>query len=138
MKKNSPRILCFFACAFVVFALSSCVRPQSSANYRLYIGTNDKDTYKIEKPLEEQKSTLLKIITKYTDGVTIYESDGYWKDEKDEITVEKTFVCEFFGIDPEILKKISSDVLTELNQNSVMCVQNNCKTVFLSQSNMTL
>lgn len=136
MKKNSSKILSFFVCAIVALTLSSCVKPQTSANYRLYVGTNDKDTYKIEKPLEEQKSTLLKIVTKYTDGVTIYEADGYWKDEKGEITVEKTFVCEFFDIEPEILKKISSDVLVELNQNSVMCVQNNCKTAFLSQNNM--
>ncbi len=136
MKKNSFGILSFFVCTFVVLSLSSCVKKQSFDNYRLYVGTNDKDTYKIEKPLEEQKSILLKIITNYTDGVTIYEADGYWKDEKGEITVEKTFVCEFFDIEPETLKKISSDVLAELNQNSVMCVQSNCQTTFLSQGNM--
>ncbi|MBQ0052794.1 MAG: DUF3574 domain-containing protein [Treponema sp.] len=118
------------------FFMASCSHSKASGNYKLYVGTNDRETYKIEIPIEEQKSILLEIITRHTDGVTIYETDGYWKDEKNNLTVEKTFVCEFMGITLDVVKKISADVLVELNQNSVLLLEETQKVQFLSRDTL--
>lgn len=121
MRKD--RILCgFIVLVIAAVLLTGCASVKAPNGYRLYVGTNDKDTYQLEIPLEEQKAILLDIISKYTGGVTIYEATGYWVDETDTMTIEKTFVCEFFDTPEELLEKVVAEICVELNQNSVPIV----------------
>ncbi len=100
--------------------------------YTLYIGTNDKDTYKEEIPFNECLSIVTEICTKYTDGCTIYEAAGYWKDEKSEITKERTIACILEDIAKENVYKICDETIEALNQNSILIETGNVTTTFYS------
>lgn len=111
----------------LVLMMTACSSSRSSKCSRLYVGTDDKETNQIEIPLDKQKEILLDIISRYADGATIYEADGYWKNENGEMTFEKTFVCEFFDVDKNVIKNISKDVLLELNQKTILYTEQNQK-----------
>lgn len=95
-------------------------KKNEKTKYTLYIGTNDKDTYKMEKTYEECVSEVGKVCMKYTDGYTIYEANGYWKDEKSNITVEKTIACILEDIEKEKVYKICDEIIVSLNQYSIL------------------
>ena len=102
--------------------------------YTLYIGTNDKDTYKAEIPFDECLAKVTSICVQYTDGCTIYEANGYWKDEKNAITKERTIVCMLEDIISETVYKICDEVIEALNQNSILIESGNVATTFYSSS----
>lgn len=102
--------------------------------YTLYIGTNDKDTYKMKIPFDECLSKVTVICTKYTDGCTVYEANGYWKDEKSAITVERTIACILEDIAQESVYKICDEVIVALNQNSILIETASVSTTFYSSS----
>lgn len=93
---------------------------QQGVKYTLYIGTNDKDTYTQLIPLEEAKETVNQICSKYVDGYTVQEANGGWVDETGTLTQEETLVYSFVDAEEEDLIAIMDEVLTELNQNSIM------------------
>lgn len=93
---------------------------QQGVKYTLYIGTNDKDTYTQMIPLEEAKETVNQICSKYVDGYTVQEANGGWVDETGTLTQEETLVYSFVDAEEEDLIAIMDEVLTELNQNSIM------------------
>lgn len=132
MKKITFALI-YIVIAITVLTSSGCSGKNSTNNYRVFVGTNDKDTNKLEIPLEDQKDILLKIIIKYVDGVTIYNSDGYWKNDNGEICIEKTFVCDFLDISKDSLEKICDEALVALNQNSILYEKNNCTINFYSR-----
>lgn len=117
------------------FQISSNISKQNEqTKYTLYIGTNDKDTYKLEIPFEECLSKVTNICTKYTSGCTIYEANGYWKDEKDNITTERTIACILEDIILETVYKICDEVIVSLNQNSILIEQNSIYSSYYSSS----
>lgn len=100
------------------------------SKYTLYIGTNDKDTY---KPVYEYETCITKvneIVTKYTFGSTIFEATGYWTDDNNNITEEKTIGCILESISLEDVYKICDEVLVALNQNSILIETGNVNTTF--------
>jgi hypothetical protein len=105
---------------------------ETKTKYTLYIGTNDKDTYTNVIPFDDCISKVTQICTKYTDGCTIYEATGYWKDEKSNITTEKTIACILEDITAEKVYKICDEVIVELNQNSILIETSNVITTFYS------
>lgn len=100
--------------------------------YTLYIGTNDKDTYKPVYELEVCRTKVTEICTKYTGGCTVYDAAGYWKDDTDAITKENTLVCILEDIEKETVYKICDDIIVELNQNSILVETNNVTSIFYS------
>ncbi len=93
---------------------------QTGEKYLLYIGLNDKDTYRQEKSMDEARDIVDSICVKYTDGYTVLEATGGWTDESDIFTSENTLVYAFYDISKEQLIKIMDEVLTQLNQNSIL------------------
>lgn len=93
---------------------------QTGEKYLLYIGLNDKDTYRQEKSTDEARDIIDSICVKYTDGYTVFEATGGWTDETDAFTSENTLVYAFYDISKEQLIKIMDEVLTQLNQNSIL------------------
>lgn len=71
-------------------------------------------------PLEEAKETVNQICSKYVDGYTVQEANGGWVDETGTLTQEETLVYSFVDAEEEDLIAIMDEVLTELNQNSIM------------------
>lgn len=103
-----------------------------TTKYTLYIGTNDKDTYKEEIPFETCLTIVTETCIKYTDGCTIFEATGYWKDEVNNITTERSIGCILEDIEKETVYKICDDLIIKLNQNSILIETNNVSTLFYS------
>lgn len=109
---------CFLAVK--VTELNKCSLKDATVHYTLYIGTNDKDTYKQEIPTDEAKHIVDEICTKYVNGFTVQDSIGTWNDEKNMITHENTIMCYLDDIDEETLHRICNEVRSALNQNTVL------------------
>lgn len=92
--------------------------------YTMYVGTNDKDTYKAEIPFEEAMDIVDNICKKYLDGVTLGTAIGSWMDETGEVTHENTIQVIAYDTDKETIQKISDEILVALNQNSILIVKN--------------
>lgn len=98
--------------------------------YTLYVGTNDKDTYKNEIPVDTCVTKVTEICTKYTDGCTIYKAAGYWKDEKSAITKEDTIICILEDVKKETVYTICDEIIIVLNQNSILIETDNVVSTF--------
>ncbi len=117
------------------FKISDSITANNNSDttkYTLYIGTNDKDTYKAEIPFDTCLEKVTEICVKYTDGCTIYKATGYWKDEKGNITTEDTIACILEDIKVETVYKICDEVIVALNQNSILIETSNVYTEFYS------
>ena len=88
--------------------------------YVMYIGTNDKDTYKPEHTQEEALQIVDEICLKYFDGYTLQEATGSWTDETGTPTHEYTLVCYFDAADEKTVYKAADEIIKELNQNTVL------------------
>ena len=113
---------------------NNIVSNQYKTKYSLYIGTNDKDTYTQVIPFDTCLTKVTEICTKYTGGCTIYEANGYWKDDKGEITKEQTIVAILEDITLETVHKVCDDVIVALNQNSILIETSYVGTTFYSTS----
>ncbi len=103
-----------------------------TTKYTLYIGTNDKDTYKKEHETEYYYATVNEICKKYTSGWTLFDAKGYWVDDNNIPTSEDTIGCILEDISKENVYKIADDIIVALNQNSVLIETNNVTTTFYS------
>jgi hypothetical protein len=87
--------------------------------YTLYIGTSDKDTAKLEIPIDEAQKIVADIAYKYSDGFTSYVATGGWIDDGVRFD-ETTLVYVFIGIEKESAEAIADEVCVALNQSSVL------------------
>lgn len=115
---------------------SSQVEQETNAStqYVMYVGTNDKDTYKPEHTQQEAMKIVDEICLKYFDGYTLQEATGSWKDEKDNITHEYTIVCYFDDADEEAVYHVADDVIAALNQNTVLIEKGLVQTEYYSSA----
>jgi hypothetical protein len=117
-------ILAFIFSAFaLIMSLISFTGTNSNYDesdcYTLYIGTSDKDTAKLEIPIDEAQRIVADIAYKYSDGFTSYVATGGWIDEGVKYD-ETTLVYDFIGIDKESAEAIAGEVCAALNQSSVL------------------
>jgi len=103
---------------------------ESQIMYLLFIGLNDKDTYQQIIPTKKAKQIIEEICGRYTDGYTCMEAYGSWVDEKGRRTIENTMICQFADIRKEQLQKIMDELLTALNQNSILVEKRNADVSF--------
>ena len=92
-----------------------------SDRYVLYIGTNDKDTYKMEMTQEEARKRVDDILLSHFGGYTMHEANGYWVDEDGASTSEYTLVCTID--DPESADEVYAacdEIREALNQNTIL------------------
>lgn len=92
----------------------------AQGKYVLYIGTNDKDTYTQQIPLEEAEQIVNEICCKYVEGYTVQQAEGGWVDESGTRTEEQTLVYSFDAVQEEDLIAIMDEVLLRLNQASIL------------------
>ena len=120
----------------VTAAMSEQAETEPSATqFVMYVGTNDKDTYKPEHTREEAMQIVDAICLDYFDGYTLTEATGSWLDEKSNITHEYTIVCYFDGADEETVHRAADDIISALNQNTVLIEQNQIQMEYYSGSN---
>jgi hypothetical protein len=100
----------------------------------MYVGTNDKDTYQPEHSQEEARDIVDQVCLKYFEGYTLQDATGAWTDETGAITHEYTLVCYFDDADKDTVHKAADDIITALNQNSVLIEENQIGMEFYSGS----
>ncbi len=88
--------------------------------YVMYVGTNDKDTYKPEHTQEEARNIVDEVCMKYFDGYTMQDATGSWVDETGTAIHQYTIVCYFDGADKETVYKAADDLMAALNQSAVL------------------
>lgn len=134
MKKNGTIIAiiiaivslcCSAVCLGMVLGqLNAPKAPEADAGrsiqYVMYVGTNDKDTYKMEMSREEARNIVDTVCLKYFEGYTLQDATGAWTDETGAITHEYTLVCYFDGADKATVYKAADEVIKALNQNTVL------------------
>lgn len=92
----------------------------AQGKYVLYIGTNDKDTYTQQIPLDEAEQIINQICSQYVEGYTVQQAEGGWVDESGTLTQEQTLVYSFDAVREEDLIAIMDQVLVQLNQASIL------------------
>lgn len=121
------------SCVLLVFHFTDKKTNENElTKYTLYIGTNDKDTYQPVYDFDVCVEKVTNICVEYTGGCTIYEAAGYWKDDDNNITKEKTIVCILEDIEKEKVYKICDEVIIALNQNSILVETNKVTSLFYS------
>ncbi|HBW39209.1 DUF3574 domain-containing protein [Desulfosporosinus sp. BICA1-9] len=124
MKK---RIALILITLLIIFALPGCAEQekasladQSEFKYHMYIGLNDKDTYKQIISDDEAQKIVSEICLKYVDGYTVTKRQGVYKDEKGIVTQENSLVYEFYSATDDKIKSVMDEALVKLNQNSIL------------------
>lgn len=98
--------------------------------YVLYIGTNDKDTYQQIIPTAEAIDIVNGICARYVEGYTMSTAEGGWLDEAGILTQETTLVYTFVDADQGDIIRIMDDVLSALNQNSILVERRDVDSAF--------
>lgn len=110
--------------------IRSYIVDEQDLEYTIYIGTNDKDTFQLEIPLDEARSIIYNTMINYfSDGFTMHDANGVWKDENDAITLEYTFVCIIENADIDEIHKAADELILKLDQNSILIVSNRVEKV---------
>ena len=100
------------------------------SQYVLYIGTNDKDSYRQIIPTEEAKAMVNEICSRHVDGFTASEAVGGWMDEKGVLTQETTLVYVITGASEQQVLSIMNEALVALNQNSILVESRSVRSAF--------
>jgi len=128
--------------AVIILILLYLIFPRAEANklidfddakfgkYVLFIGTNDKDTYDQIIPTDEAINIVNEICSRYTGGWTSSMARGGWLDETNTLTQETTLVYHFIYTDEDAIISIMDEVLTALNQNSILIERQDVSSAF--------
>ena len=107
---------------------------EKHTKYTLYVGLNDGNTGIQAHSTREAKRIMIGISGKYTDGFTIYEADGFWR-EDNKVFSEHTLICIFVDANPESIKQIMDEAMKALNQRSILLEVEDVKSTFYSGGN---
>ncbi|KOA20079.1 hypothetical protein CLHOM_15090 [Clostridium homopropionicum DSM 5847] len=124
MKKYFKVIIIFILLCLIPVSYSLLNYDEASNNkeikYTMYVGLNDKDTYKQIISTGDAEKKVEEIILKYLDGFTRIYGRGAYMDERKNITRENSLIYIFYSADDEDVKSIMNEIIKELNQNSVL------------------
>ncbi|MBQ8142100.1 MAG: DUF3574 domain-containing protein [Bacilli bacterium] len=134
MKKLPFAILCSLSTVAIGLSTWSLIQsysiPKQEIEYTLYVGTNDKETYQLEMPLEEARSIIHNtMMDHFSDGFTMYDASGVWRDEKNVVTLEYSFVCVLEYADKAEVYKAADELIEKLNQSTILVVANSVSKV---------
>lgn len=133
MKKLPFAILCSLSAAAIGLSTWSLVRsyaPSYETEFTMYVGTNDKETYQLEMTKEEARDIVHNtLMDHFSDGFTMHEADGVWRDEKNVVTLEYTFVCVLEKVERKEVYLAADELLVALNQSTILVVENAAKSV---------
>ena len=111
----------------------AAAEESGTMQFVMYVGTNDKDTYKPEFSQDEAKEIVDTVCLKYfPDGYTLQEAVGAWTEENSNITHEYTLVCYFDGADIGTVHKAADELIEKLNQNTLLIEQDTINIDFYS------
>jgi len=96
----------------------------------LYIGLNDMHSYYQIIPTEEAIAIVTEIASRHAGGWTMSLAEGGWVDEHGVLTTENSLVWTFIGAEEDAIIAIMREVLSALNQNSILVERNDVTSVF--------
>jgi hypothetical protein len=114
------RIVLLLSALFLASCAGSGQGFHAQRQALLFIGTNDKDTYKPEIPYDTAKARVEAILAK--NGVTdfsFWAAEGGWMDQKGVATHEQTLVYLLYTDNKALLQKIAGEACEALNQGSI-------------------
>lgn len=134
MKKLPYAILCSGAAIAIALSTWALVRsynvPKQEIEYTMYVGTNDKETYQLEMPLEDARAIVHNtMMDHFSDGFTMYDANGVWRDEYNVVTLEYTFVCILEDVKKSEVYKAADELIEKLNQSTILIVSNSVSKV---------
>ena len=134
MKKIPFAILCTVSAIAIGLSTWSLVRsytaPKQDIEYTMYVGTNDKDTYQLEMTLDDARAIVHNtMMDHFSDGFTMYDANGVWRDENNVVTLEYTFVCILEHAEKSEVYKAADELIVKLNQNTILVVSNSVSKV---------
>lgn len=88
--------------------------------YNIYVGLNDKNTYKQEIKASEAMKKIKKIVTVEVGGATFSNAFGYWVDDLGNETKENSIVVKIVDCNDDKIESICTKINKALNQNCVM------------------
>ena len=125
-------IINLFSVVFLSFKFKKL--DLQSAHYVMYVGTNDKDTNTQLISKEDAIKIIDEACLKYTDGYTLQDAYGRWKNEKNNLSSEYTVMCIFDDISKEKIHSIADEVVKNLNQNCVLIERSSIQTEYYPES----
>lgn len=127
MKKIPFIVICSLTTLAIGLSTWSLVKTYQPmpTEYTMYIGTNDKDTYEIVMPIPDARAVVHNtMMDHFSDGFTMYEANGVWRDEHNVVTLEYTFVCVLESVKKKEVYKAADELLVKLNQSTILVVEN--------------
>lgn len=131
MKKLFFPLICAFCAIAIGLSTWALVRSYTPApvsgdvEYTMYVGTNDKDTYQLEMTRDEARDIVHNtMMDHFSDGFTMYEANGVWRDDLGTITLEYTLVCILVNVDKNDVYKAADELIVALNQSTILIVSN--------------
>lgn len=104
---------------------------ETIATYNLYVGLNDKDTYKQIIDDDNAMNLVRDIVSNIVGGATFTKSFGYWVDEFGNETSESNIVVKITATDDEHIERICAKLNHALNQNCIMVEKTESKITFV-------
>lgn len=143
MKKLGIIALCSLSAIAIGLSSWSLARSfmpeKRDVEYAMYVGTNDKETYQLEMPLEEARDIVHNtLMDHFPNGFTMYEAKGVWRDEKNVVTLEYTFVCILEKVERAEVYKVADELLAALNQSTILVVESLASAVTFYQGSTTV
>lgn len=105
---------------FLIAGTQQYYKENRQEAYLLYIGLNDKDSYEQIISTEDAKTAINDICLEYVEGYTMWDANGVWRDEWNNMTDEQTLICYFQDVEQEAVEAIIEEILPTLNQNAIL------------------
>lgn len=126
-----------FSSAIDFYSVNIDGDENSSDEYKLYIGLNDKDIREQIVSMEEARDILGHICLDYVQGYMASETSGGWLDEQQQKIKENTLVFTIYGATDAQIHGIADEAILALNQEAVLIVKNGKHHEFYSGSAKT-
>ena len=85
---------------------------------KLYVGHDNKTQKRFSEEL------IKSLVGKYFNGFTIIKTNGVWKTASEE-----SYIIELITDEAEKVNKLKSDLVTKLNQDSILLTRTNLNTI---------
>jgi hypothetical protein len=66
------------------------------------------------------KDIIQDICLKYTDGVTMLNGDGVWKNSDNLLTKESSIICVIYNLNKSDITPMLNEIAERLNQESIL------------------
>ena len=119
----------------VLFIVNMNKKEKPYDQFRMYVGTNDKDTF---EPMEQAKAKGIVdsiCLTYFSDGFTLTEATGAWKNEDQSVTHEYTLVVYVSGVTIDVVHQAADKMILDLNQSSILIESYSVPVEFYSGKN---